>query len=130
MKGRFLNVKRALVALVVWLAVSFLPLVPVMQAPVVRDPIYHLTLASIQETGRRGHLAHGCEQPGDLGHAAGDVRLDGRESGRRVLARRSNLRSPPAAPDLTAFAAVGVTAENENPASPPPNRRATGGMLE
>ena len=59
MKGRFLNVKRALVALVVWLAVSFLPLVPVMQAPVVRDPIYHPTLASIQELVGVGILLMG-----------------------------------------------------------------------
>ncbi len=46
-------------ALVVWLAVSFLPLVPVMQAPVVRDPIYHLTLASIQELVGVGILLMG-----------------------------------------------------------------------
>ena len=49
MKGCLVNVGRVVVALVVWLVVSFVPLVPVMQAPVVPDPIYQSKLVSIQQ---------------------------------------------------------------------------------
>ncbi len=49
MKGRSIDAGRAVVALLVWLVVSFVPLVPVMRAPVARDPIYQPALVSIQE---------------------------------------------------------------------------------
>ena len=49
MKACLVNVGRMVVALVVWLVVSFLPLVPVMQAPVVQYPIYQPKLISIQQ---------------------------------------------------------------------------------
>jgi hypothetical protein len=49
MKGCLTNVGRGVVAIVVWLVVSFLPLVPATQAPVVPDPIYRPTLVSIQQ---------------------------------------------------------------------------------
>jgi hypothetical protein len=49
MKGCLVNVGRVAVAFVVWLVVSFVPLVPVMRAPVVRDPIYEPAMVSIQE---------------------------------------------------------------------------------
>ena len=47
---RFLIVAgRVVVTLLVWLVVSFVPLVPVMQAPVVQYPTYELRLVSIQQ---------------------------------------------------------------------------------
>ena len=49
MKGCLVVVGRLLVTLLVWLAVSFLPLVPVLRAPVVPNPIYYSALASIQD---------------------------------------------------------------------------------
>jgi hypothetical protein len=49
MKGCLLNVGRVAMALLVWLVVSFMPLVPVLQAPVVPNPIYQSKLVSIQQ---------------------------------------------------------------------------------
>jgi len=49
MKGCLVNAGRAAVVLLVWLMISFVPLVPVMQAPVVQHPIYQARLASIQQ---------------------------------------------------------------------------------
>jgi hypothetical protein len=49
MKGCLVNVGRVVVAFMVWLVVSFAPLVPVMQAPVVPNPIYQSKLVSIQQ---------------------------------------------------------------------------------
>jgi hypothetical protein len=49
MKARVLSVGRVAVTLIVWLFVSFVPLVPVMQAPVVPEPLYEPTLVSIQD---------------------------------------------------------------------------------
>jgi hypothetical protein len=43
------NGGRAAIALAVWLVVSFVPLVPVTQAPVAPDPIYKPALVSIQD---------------------------------------------------------------------------------
>jgi hypothetical protein len=59
MKGFFVIVGRLLVTLAVWLVVSFLPLVPVMRAPVVPNPIYDSALASIQDLVGVGILRMG-----------------------------------------------------------------------
>lgn len=49
MKAGLILVGRIAFASLVWLAASFLPLVPAMQAPVVSDPDYEWTLVSIQD---------------------------------------------------------------------------------
>lgn len=49
MRGWPIFAGRVMLALLVWLGASFLPLVPAMQAPVVPDPDYEWTLVSIQD---------------------------------------------------------------------------------
>jgi hypothetical protein len=59
MKGCLANVGRVVVAMLVWLVVSFVPLVPAMQAPVVPNPIYEMRLVSIQQLVGVGLLLMG-----------------------------------------------------------------------
>lgn len=49
MRSWLANMGRVGVALAVWLVASFVPLVPVMQAPVVPDPVYQPKLVAIQD---------------------------------------------------------------------------------
>jgi hypothetical protein len=88
------------ITLAVLLVASFLPLIPVEQAPVVRDRIYHSTWASLQDLVGIGifrmgvsHRATWATLPAMIGLATASL-VAGWWLGGRITRRRAPIRQP------------------------------------